>query len=73
MRLLNLPNYTKPESQWTDAELSAMIAFRENEMHTEWCGTLVMQELNRLLSMQRNRRPHQPPDIGPDVPGGGAV
>ncbi len=50
-----LPHPTTAMPDWTDDELSAMIEFNEQEMRTEWCVTLIWQELD-VLRREQDRR-----------------
>lgn len=52
-----LPDLNKwaDKTQWTDDELAAVIELREHELETEWCATLILQDLHSLRREQERR------------------
>ena len=50
-----LPHSQTEMADWTDDELSAMVEFRESELKSEWCATLILQNL-ALLRKEQERR-----------------
>ncbi len=50
-----LPHWQTALTDMTDDDLAALVAFREDELKTEWCATLIRQDLDELRREQNRR------------------